>query len=255
MDDEEEKKRKSRKRPSKKRMMPRFNATGGGILRQTPNYRIPYNNQRHAERQEVKTKVREDRWNGNSEIWSKPILPKQDKIVKQEIDTKKLLEELAEENEETLNKLSEQVEKSIESLKPLDAEDDLGAEAKVNENSYPSAPEEEPDVPEKIENEAFEPDDTELEELLDDYNEVEATNEQEQSPLEITDEIAIEDNEPLEDLEASQMAEDESVDFGSELVLFNPNFWREIGYDLWSQLEQPEPEIEAEIMQESEAMQ
>lgn len=251
-EDEEKKKRKSRKRPKKSRRLrkPRFGAAEpkGRASRPSSNARIIPQRYSYPKTPKVKPKTESTHWNGKVDVWTKPILPKKEKVVKYEVDTEKLLEALEKENEDAINKLAEQIEQDIENMQPPEQEEpESGAEAKVeNDNDITSAPstEESEDI---AETELPESDDPDIQELLDATDEDAETSDYETTLDEsVEDDRAIEATEALQDIEAEQAANepDSESEFGAELVLFNPDFWREIGNDLWDDIEQVEPEAE-----------
>jgi len=101
---------------------------------------------------------------------------------------------------------------------------------------------------EVIYNELLGMDESDPEEVL---NNLEETIEDEINPLdELTEEFEIAEIDNLEP-EETIMDEQESSDFSSELILFNPDIWQEIGNDLWGEFEQIESEVEYAPIEEA----
>ena len=197
----------------------------------------------------VKPKTESTHWNGKVDVWSKPTLPKKEKVVKYEVDTEKLLEALEKKDEDAINKLAEQIEQDIENMQSTEQEEqESGAEAKVeNDNVITSAPPTEEESESVSEIELPESDDSDIEELLDATEEdVEISDYKSTLDESGEEEINAEVMEELQDIEPEQTANEPNgeSDFDAELVLFNPDFWKEIGNDLWEDIEQVAPEVE-----------
>jgi len=242
MDEEEKKKRKRRKNLKKlhRKLRPRLHL-GGSLNRRLRPRITPYNSQRFIKPKD-KPKTEKTHWNGKVEPWTEPEKQKIRKIVKHEVDTEKLFKDLETENEKTLNKLAERIEESISNIQQLKVEEkepEVVAEAKVkSDNIMTSAQTTDEEV---ANNELLDSDELNIEEIL---NEPEENIEDESTPMdETTEDFEITE---IEDLEPEQTITDEpdSSDFGSELILFNPDFWQEMENDLWGDFEQIEPEAE-----------
>jgi hypothetical protein len=102
------------KRPTHKKPLGNGGMLGGGIYRSlpppAPRRDYGYKNERNNPPKEERT-----HWNGKVEVWTEPQKPRQEKIVKYEVDTDKLLRELSRGNKDALNEIAERLEKEIRS--------------------------------------------------------------------------------------------------------------------------------------------
>lgn len=223
-DEEEEKKRKRRKLLKKllRKTKPRLGTTGsrGRAYRPKLKPRMKLNKPSRSIKPEVKPKKEKTYKHGKVEPWTEPQKPKIRKIVKHQVDTEKLFKDLEKENEETLNKLAERIEEGINDIQQqkIEAEEpEVGAEAKVeSENVITSA------------------------QMADEEESGDEPLDSDESAIE---EVKNEAEENTED-ENNLVDEPDSSDFGSEILQLNPDFWQDIGNDLWSEFEQIEPEAE-----------
>lgn len=216
----ENKKKKIRKykirHPSARRLPIISGVRGGGKYRGLPprypiRYDYGYNKEKTGPKEE------KSRWNGKVEIWAQPQLPKRDKIVKYEVDTDKLLKELAKGNKEIITEISEKlsdakIEKDAEqSIEDKPEETDY---SKETEKTSETEPEEEQNDPEE--------DKPQIEE----------------DPAE-----DIEQTEALLDMEAES---EEIPPEPTETFYANPTFWEQLESKLSSELEidpQENPEL------------
>jgi hypothetical protein len=95
-------------------------------------------------------KEEKSHWNDKVEVWTEPQKPKQEKIVKYEVDTGKLLDEIANENKKTIGEIADKfnAEPSREQNDETDPQKkDLldKAEAETEPLEESEMPQEEPD--------------------------------------------------------------------------------------------------------------
>ncbi|MCW4010022.1 MAG: hypothetical protein NWF05_05325 [Candidatus Bathyarchaeota archaeon] len=215
----DDKKKRRRKRRSILRK-PRLGGVRGGSsyrprpppirLRRIDNYR-----------KEPKPAPKEEKshWNGKVEVWTEPQKPKQEKVIKYEVDTGELLSELAAENKKTIDEIAERLNAET-SPEPSHADnlekmDVLGTDKEIE----PS--EETLDISEESETEEVDMPEAEQE----GSSELEET----QEPIEPISEQA--DPEELA-IEAEDKMDDP--------VFTEPSFWEQLESELADEIEQEE---------------
>lgn len=255
---DENKRKKSRnykgKRPPYKKRIINGGMLGGRNYRPKPppfasrrDYR--YNNeQKHIPRQE------KSHWNGKVEIWKEPQKPRQEKIVKYEVDTDKLLRELAKGNKDALNEIAEKLEREIKS-EPTEETDDQKKTDYIEKSTDETANE----VSEKPELEK-EPNDEKSEQIETDMQDEDLQAEKTENETQANEDTEVEpqpENTSHESQEISQDIESEAESDvqedplnAPELVYMNPSFWEQLESEMSDELEQLEPEEDFEISPE-----
>jgi len=240
---------------------------GGSRWTRTPPF-MPRRDYRYNNEQKHIPKQEKSHWNGRVQMWTEPQKPRQEKIVKYEVDTDKLLNELARGNKETLNEIAEKIieakseydsenketqtetnpqESDKENLQKLDSSEKTDKESDI--------PEAEPDKAE----ESSEPLDKETGTNKED-DQGEATEEKAEAseektdltePVEQTENIAQENQETPQDTETEPEANPQEDPFDApELVYMNPTFWEQLESEMSDELEHLEPEEDFEISPE-----
>jgi hypothetical protein len=256
---DEHKRKKSRnykgKRPSYKKRIINGGMLGGGNYRPRPPP-APRRNYGHNNEQKHIPKQEKSHWNGKVEIWTEPQKPRQEKIVKYEVDTDKLLRELAKGNKDAINEIAEKLEREIQS-EPADKTETL----KKTDNAEKSTGEPEAsEVSEETELEARKQTD-ESPEQAETYpqnenlksekseNETEAHENAEAEPQ--PENANDESQEIPQDIESeTESSQQESLLDDPALVYMSPSFWEQLESELSDELEQLEPEEDFEISPE-----
>lgn len=234
MDENDEKRRKLMR--LLKRLLskpkPRLGRGGSGGGRSgsiTKMRKTPYNYPKPS-KPTIKPKQEKTYGTGKVEPWTEPTKQKVRKIVKHEVDSEKLLKELENGIEETLDKLGERLQDEIK--QETEARDE--SKEKNNEIDAPRISDDE----EAIDYQIQESKELSLEDLL------ESADDEVLSEL---DSLA----EPIEDLTDQSVESEIDQDFEAELILYNPEFWQEVGNDLWGEFEPIEPPAEYAPIEEA----
>jgi hypothetical protein len=189
-------------------------------------------------------------WSGKVEIWTEPQKPRQEKVVKYEVDTEKLLRELAKRNKDALNEIAERLEE-IKSEPTEDTEPQ-----KKTDTAERSADElETSEVSEKAElgaepNESPEQAETDLQ---DEDLEAEKSESETEAHEDIEAELQPENTnhesqEISQDIESgTESSQQEDPLDAPELVYMNPVFWGKLEREMSDELEQLEPEEDSEL--------
>lgn len=136
---------KKKKRGKTRRLRLKRSSGLGGLRGGAPRWMPPQNPFRRTyEKAEQKQPPKEERshWNGKVETWTEPQKPKQEKVIKYEVDTDELLKELAIENKKTMDEIAARLrgEPSLEeSDRAASQELDIpeSAESTTEENPAP----------------------------------------------------------------------------------------------------------------------
>lgn len=122
MDDKEEekKKRRSKKRKRRKSRPKRLKRSSGGRSIGRP-YRPkirPYKRNKTPRNIKPTNKPKPQRriQSGKVQPWTEPTKPRSKKVVRYEVDTTRLINDLTESNKETLNELTKVIEKELDAL-------------------------------------------------------------------------------------------------------------------------------------------
>lgn len=176
-------------------------------------------------------------WSGKAEIWTEPQRPRQNKTVRYEVDTDKLLRELDKGNRETLEEIAERLERQAKAEQDSEnKETETHQETDHPETITKEETKEEPSKqiePSETEEETTEPN-TEAKEESD-------TQEQPENADHENQEISQDVESPPETNPQEDMLD------APELVYMNPAFWEQLESDLEADLEQFEPEEDFEI--------
>jgi hypothetical protein len=162
------------------------------------------------------------------EVWTEPQKPRQEKIIKYEVDTDKLLNDLARENKETLNEITERLQEANTETNP---------EQSDAENPQKS------DSPEKTVSSA-EPEPNKDEPLEASEEKTEKTTEPEEA--EPQPENGSYQQEASQEIEQEAENQENPLD-APELIYMSPSFWDKLESELSDELEQLEPQEELEI--------
>jgi hypothetical protein len=257
---DENKRKKSRnykgKRPSYKKRIINGGMLGGGSYRPRPPPFAPRRDYRYNNEQKHIPKQEKSHWNGKVEIWTEPQKPRQEKIVKYEVDTDKLLRELAKGNKDALNEIAEKLEREIQS-EPTDKTETLNktddAEKSTDEPEANEVSEETEQEARKQTDESPEQAETDLQnenlksEKSENETEAHADTEAEPQPENANDES----QEIPQDIESeTESSQQENPLDAPELVYMNPSFWEQLESEMSDELEQLEPEEDFEISPE-----
>ena len=248
------KKKKTNKNKSKR---PGFNRKplssigirNSGNLRPKPLPRAPPKDFGYNTQQKHIPKQEKSHWNGRVEMWTEPQKPRQEKVVKYEVDTDKLLRELAKGNKDALNEITEKLEREIKSEPSEETETQKKTDVaeKSTEDSEASEVSEETEQKEKKQtNESSEQAETDLqnentkaEQSEDDAQDKEA----ETQPDDVN-----ESQEMPQDTESEpENSQQEDPLDAPELVYMNPSFWEQLESEMSDELEQIETEEDLEI--------
>jgi hypothetical protein len=256
---DENKRKKSRnykgKRPSYKKRIINGGMLGGGNYRPRPPP-APRRNYGHNTEQKHIPKQEKSHWNGKVEMWTEPQKPRQEKIVKYEVDTDKLLRELANGNKDALNEIADKLEREIKSeptgetetpKKTDDAErsSDESEASEVSKETERETRKQTNDSPEQAET------DSQNENLKSERieNETEAHEDAEAEPQ--PENANDESQEMPQDIESeTESSQQESLLDDPALVYMSPSFWEQLESELSDELEQLEPEEDFEISPE-----
>jgi hypothetical protein len=257
---DEYKRKKSRnykgKRPSYKKRIINGGMLGGGNYRPRPPPFAPRRNYGHNTEQKHIPKQEKSHWNGKVEMWTEPQKPRQEKIVKYEVDTDKLLRELAKGNKDALNEIAEKLEREIK-LEPTEETET----PKKADNAEKSTDESEAsEVSEETEREARKqtdesPDQGETDPQNENLKSEKSENEteaHEDAEAEPQPENANDENQEMpQDIESEseQIHQEDPLD-DPALVYMSPSFWEQLESELSDEREQLEPEEDFEISPE-----
>ena len=194
-------------------------------------------------------KEEKSHWNGKVEMWTEPQKPRQEKIVKYEVDTDKLLRELAEGNKEALNEITEKIEKEMKSEPTQATENKTDVAEKSTEDLEASEVSEETEREEKKQtNESPEQAETDLQNEKSETEKSENETQHEEAepqPENVNDES----QEVLQDTEPESNPQEEPFN-APELIYMNPSFWEQLESEMSDELEQLEPEENLEMTPE-----
>jgi hypothetical protein len=257
---DEHKRKKSRnykgKRPSYRKRLINGGMLGGANYRPRPPPFAPRRNDGHNTEQKHIPKQEKSHWNGKVELWTEPQKPRQEKIVKYEVDTDKLLLELAKGNKEALNEIAEKLEREIKSepteetetpKKTDDAEKstDETKTSEVSEETEREAGKQTNESPDQVEtdpqNENVKSEKSE--------NETEAHEDAEAEPQPENANVESQEKPQDTETEPESKPQEDPLD-APELVYMSPSFWEQLESELSDELEQLEPEEDFEISPE-----
>jgi hypothetical protein len=233
-DENDEKKRKLTRllRKLLRKSRPRLGrgGSGGGRTRRIQKMRKTSHKYSPPKKPKEKPRPKKTHGTGKVEPWIEPAKQKIRKIVKHEVDSEKLLKELENGIEETLDKLAERIETDINDIQQQKVEEpEVRAEANFENN--------------KIETSALQEDEESMENLIPENEELGLEGLLKEADVE--DEYNTDSLESREDLPEQALANEfEDPDFETELILYNPEFWQEVGDDLWGEFNPIEPEAE-----------
>ena len=216
------------KRPSIRRPSGHGGPSGGSSLEPRPPPNTPRRDYNYKTEQKAQPKEEKSHWNGKVEVWTEPQKPRQEKIIKYEVDTDKLLNDLARENKETLNEITERLQEANTETNP---------EQSDAENPQKS------DSPEKTVSSA-EPEPNKDEPLEASEEKTEKTTEPEEA--EPQPENGSYQQEASQEIEQEAENQENPLD-APELIYMSPSFWDKLESELSDELEQLEPQEELEI--------
>lgn len=257
---DEYKRKKSRnhkgKRSSYKKRIINGGMLGGRNYRPKPPSFAPRRDSRYNNEQKHISKQEKSHWNGKVEMWTEPQKPRQEKIVKYEVDTDKLLRELAKGNKDALNEIAEKLEREVKSEPTEETEipkkTDV-AERSTDETKTSEVSEETEQEPREQTNENPDQAETDLqnENLKSEKpeNETETQEDIEAEPQ--SENVNDENQETPEESESEQIHQEDTLD-DPALVYMNPSFWEQLESELSDELEQLEPEEDFEISPEED---
>jgi len=243
---DKDKKKKSGRCKAKRQTFRKRSVNGGmlgGGRPWMPPPLMPRRDYRYNNEQKHTPKQEKSHWNGKAEIWTEPQKPRQEKIVKYEVDTDKLLRELAKGNKDALNEIAERIEGEAKAEPAEEAEPRKADTAETNEL-------EKKEASDKTELETTKQTDESSEQTETDMQDKESTEKSEN---------ATETNEDIETEPQPENTEDQSIESETEssqqedpldapeLVYMNPSFWEQLESEMSDELEQLEPEEEMEI--------
>ncbi|MCW4046150.1 MAG: hypothetical protein NWE99_01105 [Candidatus Bathyarchaeota archaeon] len=238
MDKNDGKKSGKRRRP----IFRRHSANGGlsgGASRWKPPPFTPRRDYNYKAEQKHFPKEEKSHWNGRVQVWTEPQKPRQEKVIKYEVDTDKLLNEFARGNKEALNEIAEKLQEATaqDNQEKNDEQylQKLNSTEKTEASNQESNQSEEPTEHSIKETETIEP-------------------EEKTEPIEEGTELTepVEQNEPQETPQVSENIEQEDPLDAPELVYMSPSFWEQLESEMSEELEQLEPEEELEVSEESE---
>jgi Skp family chaperone for outer membrane proteins len=240
---DEYKRKKSRnykgKRPSYKKPIINGGMLGGGNYRPRPPPFAPRRNYGYNTEQKHIPKQEKSHWNGKVEMWTEPQKPRQEKIVKYEVDTDKLLRELAKGNKDALNEIAEKLEREIKSEPTEETETQKKTDDAEKSTEEPEASE----VSEETERKARKQTDESP-----DQAETDPQNENAEPQPENANDESQEMPQHIESETESSLQE--SLLDDPAFVYMNPSFWEQLESELSDELEQLEPEEDLEILPE-----
>lgn len=223
------------KRPKIRRPSCHGGPSGGSSLRPRPPPNTPRRDYNYKTEQKAQPKEEKSHWNGKVETWTEPQKPRQEKIIKYEVNTDKLLNDLARENKETLNEITERIREANAEPKPeqSDAVDlqKLDSSEKTESTTNPEPNEKDEPLEASQEKAEQTPEPEEETEIQPENN-----NDQQEASHEIEPEAETQEN-PLD---------------APELIYMSPSFWDKLESELSDELEQLEPQEELEIPEEGE---
>ena len=220
------------KRPAYRRTSGFGSTGGGGSYRQRPPPYMPRRDYSYKTEQKNAPKEERSHWNGKVEVWTEPQKPRQEKVIKYEVDTDKLLNELARRNKENLDEITEKLERETkEEPNPEKSDSEITQSDNSETTDRESGTHEHSEV-----NESVEDSDTKTETNTDS---IEAEPESEIDEHQETSQ----DESP----EPEQPSEDPLDD--PLLIFMEPSFWEQLENELSDELEQLEPEEEAEYVE------
>jgi hypothetical protein len=240
-DEEDEKKRKLmrrlRKLLSKSRPRVGRGASGGGRTRRIQKIRKTTHKYPPPKKPKEKPRPNKAHGTGKVEPWTEPAKQKIRKIVKHEVDSEKLLKELENGIEDTLDKLAERIETDLDGIQQQKVEEpEVRAEANFENN--------------EIETSAPQEDEESMENLIPENEELGIEGLLKEADVEADYEGSL--DEPMEDLPEQELANKfDDSDFETELILYNPEFWQEVGDDLWGEFNSIEHEAEYAPIEEA----
>lgn len=258
VENKEEKKKRKKGRLSPLNRIRRFGMIAGGgaqPYRPTLNPRnLSY--EKSSSRQSSPPREERAHWDGRVHVWTEPQKPRQEKVVKYEVNTEKLLNDLERNNEDLLNKAAKQIEDAIEQAKNVEA---ILASEKSDDEPKTSEPDSETNLQKVSENDKetmpssdVGMDESELENLLNELKNGEAAIEPDKETVE-SQEAEHEEHAETNTNEVEPTpteAEQSDILDDPELILMSPSFWEELE-DSLEDAEQVEPE-EIEYIPEGE---
>jgi hypothetical protein len=244
------KKKKSRKNKSKR---PSFNRTrlnsivikGNANLKPAPFPRPPRRDFGHNTQQHI-PKEEKSHWNGKVEMWTEPQKQRQEKVVKYEVDTDKLLRELADANKDALNEIAEKLEKEIksESSNETEIQKKTDGGEKSTAKSASEVSEETEREEKKQTDESPEQAETDMQnEKIETEKSEDETEDKEAEPQ--SENVNDESQEAEQDAEPEDGQQEDPLD-APELVYMKPSFWEQLESEMADELEQMEPEEDLE---------
>lgn len=162
-------------------------------------------------------------WNGKVEVWTEPQKPRQEKVIKYEVNTDELINELAIENKKTISEIAEKLNANAEPSSEQSDENDL---QKLDSTESEAEPIDEAEIPdqEELETDGAEPIEQEVSFELEQTNEIESI-EQQIDPQEL------------------QIEAEDAMD---DPTFADPAFWEQLESGLSEELEQLEQEEDLE---------
>jgi hypothetical protein len=244
--------RRKVKRPTFRNRLVNGGMLGGASYRPKPPLIVPRRDLRYNNEQKRIPKQEKSHWNGKVEIWTEPQKSRQQKIVKYEVDTDKLLRELAKGNKDALNEITERIEKEMKSEPAEETEPqkktdtaekttDEFDENEVSEKNETETAKQTNENSERAETDMQNEESTEKSE-----NETEANEDTEAEPQQ--ENTNHESQEISQDIESeTESSQQEDPLDAPELVYMNPSFWDQLESEMSDELEQLEPEEDFEI--------
>jgi len=245
--------RRKVKRPTFRKRSVNGGMLGGGSYRPRPPPIVPRRDYSYRTEQKRFPKEEKSHWNGRVQMWTEPQKPRQEKFVKYEVDTDKLLRELARGNKETLNEIAEKLkeEKAETSAEEKDAEN--LQKTNSSEKTEDDISETEPNKSDESLERSVEETETNIEVKEDPEEETETSDEAKGDQSETVEkaEVTQENQEMPQDIETEPEAnpQEDPLD-APELVYMNPSFWEQLESEMSDELEQLEPEEDFEIQPE-----
>jgi hypothetical protein len=223
---------------------------GGASYRPRPPPIMSRRDYRYNNEQKHIAKEEKSHWNGKVEVWTEPQKPRQEKIVRYEVDTDKLLRELAKGNKDALNEITERLEREIEQEPSEEAENQKKADvAKRSTDEFSSEVSEETEQKSEPNTEGSDQAETDLqdEELKGEKSE-DKTEAHEDAETEPQAENVNESQEIPQDTETKpENSTQEDALEDTDLVYMNPSFWEQLESEMSDELELLEPEEDFEI--------
>jgi len=252
------KKKKSGRRKAKRPIFRKHSVNGGvmgGASRWRPPPLMPRRD--YSKRTEQRHFPREEKshWNGRVQMWTEPQKPRREKIVKYEVDTDKLLRELARGNKEALNEIAEKLkeEKAETNTEEKDAENlqKKDSPEKIEADSSDAEPDKSDESLERLPEETETNKDTNRDEVTEEKTETSDEAKGDQTETVEKAEVTQENQEMPQDIESETETNPKEEPLDSpELVYMSPSFWEQLESEMSDELEQMEPEENLEISQE-----